>query len=104
MLTGKPSTVMARSVPWSRLKPRKKYWLALPSPECWVTINPRHDFQRLADPRERLRVDLLAGDGFCTGSPGLEAGTVQRGARRRDAVGSGRGRLGRAAGLQMSCR
>src|SRR4029450_3304564 len=40
MLTGMPSTVMARSVPWSRLKPRRKYWLALPSPECWVTIRP----------------------------------------------------------------
>ena len=40
MLTGMPSTVMARSVPWSRLKPRRKYWLALPSPECWVTISP----------------------------------------------------------------
>lgn len=26
-----PSTVMARSVPWSRLKPRRKYWLALPA-------------------------------------------------------------------------
>ena len=35
-----PSTVMARSVPWSRLKPRRKYWLALPSPECCVTISP----------------------------------------------------------------
>jgi hypothetical protein len=23
-----------------RLKPRRKYWLALPSPECWVTISP----------------------------------------------------------------
>jgi hypothetical protein len=22
------------------LNPRKKYWLALPSPECWVTISP----------------------------------------------------------------
>ena len=40
MLTGMPSTLMARSVPWSRLKPRRKYWLALPSPECWVTISP----------------------------------------------------------------
>src|SRR6266436_4099171 len=40
MLTGMPSTVIARSVPWSRLKPRRKYWLALPSPECWVTISP----------------------------------------------------------------
>ena len=40
MLTGMPSILMARSVPWSRLKPRKKYWLALPSPECWVTISP----------------------------------------------------------------
>ena len=40
MLTGMPSTVMARSVPWSRLKPRRKYWLALPSPQCWVTIRP----------------------------------------------------------------
>src|SRR3954468_11956993 len=40
MLTGMPSILMARSVPWSRLKPRRKYWLALPSPECWVTIRP----------------------------------------------------------------
>src|SRR5947209_17617852 len=40
MLTGMPLTQMARSVPWSRLKPRRKYWLALPSPECWVTIRP----------------------------------------------------------------
>src|ERR1700681_3769467 len=40
MLTGMSSTEMARSVPWSRLKPRKKYWLALPSPLCWVMIRP----------------------------------------------------------------
>ena len=40
MLIGMPSSQMARSVPWSRLKPRRKYWLALPSPECWVTIRP----------------------------------------------------------------
>ena len=40
MLTGMPSTLIERSVPWSRLKPRRKYWLALPSPECWVTIRP----------------------------------------------------------------
>jgi hypothetical protein len=26
MLTGMPSILMARSVPWSRLKPRRKYW------------------------------------------------------------------------------
>src|SRR5262245_20087650 len=37
---GMPSTVMAKSVPWSRLNPRRKYWLALPSPECWVTTMP----------------------------------------------------------------
>ena len=40
MLTGMPSTEIARSVPWSRLKPRRKYWLALPSPLCCVTIRP----------------------------------------------------------------
>src|ERR1700738_2176386 len=40
MLTGMSSTQIARSVPWSRLKPRRKYWLALPSPLCWVTIRP----------------------------------------------------------------
>src|SRR5262245_51749382 len=40
MLTGMPSILIERSVPWSRLKPRRKYWLALPSPECWVTIRP----------------------------------------------------------------
>jgi hypothetical protein len=40
MLIGISSTEIARSVPWSRLKPRRKYWLALPSPLCWVTIRP----------------------------------------------------------------
>jgi hypothetical protein len=41
MFTGMPwPLVVAKSVPWSRLKPRRKYWLALPSPECWVTITP----------------------------------------------------------------
>src|SRR3979490_2446886 len=40
MLIGMPSTEIARSVPWSRLKPRRKYWLALPSPLCCVTISP----------------------------------------------------------------
>src|ERR1700736_1019600 len=40
MLTGIPSTEIAKSVPGSRLKPRKKYWLALPSPLCCVTISP----------------------------------------------------------------
>jgi hypothetical protein len=40
MLTGMPITWVAKSLPWSRLKPRRKYWLALPSPECWVTIMP----------------------------------------------------------------
>jgi hypothetical protein len=40
MFTGMASTKVAKSVPWSRLKPRRKYWLALPSPLCWVTIMP----------------------------------------------------------------
>ncbi len=31
---------MAKSVPWSRLKPRKKYWLAFPPPACWVMMTP----------------------------------------------------------------
>src|SRR6516165_1680772 len=34
------STEIARSVPWSRLNPRRKYWLALPSPLCCVTERP----------------------------------------------------------------
>src|ERR1700679_231484 len=40
MLIGMSSTQIARSVPWSRLYPRRKYWLALPSPLCCVTIRP----------------------------------------------------------------
>src|SRR6516162_4754098 len=40
MLTGTPSTEVEKSVPWSRLKPRRKYWLALPSPLCCVTDRP----------------------------------------------------------------
>ncbi len=34
------STVIRKSVPWSRLKPRRKYWFALPLPLCWVMITP----------------------------------------------------------------
>src|SRR5215469_10273676 len=40
MFTGRPITVVAKSVPWSRLYPRRKYWLAFPSPLCCVTIRP----------------------------------------------------------------
>src|SRR5574343_788463 len=40
MFTGMPITWVEKSLPWSRLTPRKKYWLALPSPECWVTTMP----------------------------------------------------------------
>ena len=39
-LMGTPSTKPAKSVPWSRLKPRRKYWLALPPEECSVAIMP----------------------------------------------------------------
>src|ERR671928_204473 len=46
MLTGTPLTEVAKSVPWSRLKPRRKYWFALPSPECCVTSGPA---QRLSN-------------------------------------------------------
>ena len=35
-----PATQVAKSVPWSRLKPRRKYWLALPAPLCCVTTMP----------------------------------------------------------------
>ena len=35
-----PSKEMATSVPWSASKPRRKYWLALPPPECWTTNKP----------------------------------------------------------------
>src|ERR1700744_5947831 len=40
MLIGTSSTQIAISVPWSRLYPRRKYWLAFPSPLCCVTIRP----------------------------------------------------------------
>ncbi len=35
-----PSTHMEKSVPWSRFMPLKKYWLAFPSPLCWVATIP----------------------------------------------------------------
>ena len=38
--SGIPSRKMAKSVPWSRLKPRRKYWLALPPPACCVMMRP----------------------------------------------------------------
>jgi len=40
MFTGMPSIDVEKSVPWSRLKPRRKYWLALPLPECAVATSP----------------------------------------------------------------
>ena len=40
MLIGMPSSQMARSVPWSRFMPRRKYWWLCPRPLCWVTIRP----------------------------------------------------------------
>ena len=38
--SGISSRKMAKSVPWSRLKPRRKYWLALPPPACCVMMRP----------------------------------------------------------------
>ena len=35
-----PSIHMEKSVPWSRFMPLKKYWLAFPSPLCWVATIP----------------------------------------------------------------
>ena len=60
MLTGMPSSEMARSVPWSRLKPRRKYWLALPSPLCWRDDQARHRFQQLAGAVDRPRLQQIA--------------------------------------------
>ncbi len=38
--TGKPSTKTAKSVPWSRSKPRRKYCCALPPPACCTVNRP----------------------------------------------------------------
>ncbi len=38
--SGISSRKTAKSVPWSRLKPRRKYWLALPPPACCVMMTP----------------------------------------------------------------
>ena len=35
-----PSSVVRKSVPWSRLNPRRKYWFAFPAPLCWVMMRP----------------------------------------------------------------
>ena len=40
MLMGTPSMLNAMSVPWSASKPRMKYWLALPPPECCTITRP----------------------------------------------------------------
>jgi hypothetical protein len=42
------------------LNPRRKYWLALPPPECWVAMKPGIDLEQLADALDRavLEVDL----------------------------------------------
>lgn len=46
MLTGMASTWVEKSVPWSRLNPRRKYWLAFPLPECWVATSPGTNSRR----------------------------------------------------------
>lgn len=40
MLIGTPSIESAMSVPWSASNPRKKYWFALPPPECCTITRP----------------------------------------------------------------
>src|SRR5688500_13697841 len=74
MLSGMPSRRVWKSVPWSRLNPRTKYWLAFPSPECCVTImpgtvssadasfegGPRRADQVVAAPDDRERVHHLS--------------------------------------------
>ena len=40
MFSGIPSSVVAKSVPWSRFHPRRKYWFAFPPPACCVTTMP----------------------------------------------------------------
>ena len=40
MFSGSPNSDVARSVPWSRLKPRANCWLLLPGPLCCVITTP----------------------------------------------------------------
>ena len=62
MLTGMPSTWMAKSVPWSRLKPRRKNWLALPSPRVLRDDEAGHRLQHLPGPGDRAAVEPGARD------------------------------------------
>jgi hypothetical protein len=60
MFTGMPSTRLAKSVPWSRLKPRRKYWLALPLPLCLGDHEAWHHLQHFAGAQHGTRLQLLA--------------------------------------------
>ena len=78
MLTGMPSTRVAKSVPWSRLKPRRKYWFALPSPLCCVTTSPGTASRTSAG----LRIGRFSSWAAST-VPSLAAATSPISARRR---------------------
>jgi hypothetical protein len=62
MLTGMSSTEIARSVPWSRLNPRRKYWLALAVAAVLGDDQAGHDLERFGRPGKRSRVDVIAAD------------------------------------------
>src|SRR4030095_14609584 len=59
MFIGTSSITVVKSVPWSRLKPRRKYWFALPDPECWTAIRPGTASSNSAT-RSRGRTDRSA--------------------------------------------
>ena len=49
---GTPATVVRKSVPWSRLKPRRKYWLACRRPNVGLPSS-RHQLQHLGRAQQR---------------------------------------------------
>ena len=57
--SGISSMKMAKSVPWSRLKPRRKYWFALPPPACCVMMTTGNRLQNFSRTKNRTILDFL---------------------------------------------
>jgi hypothetical protein len=57
-----PATHVAKSVPWSRLKPRRKYWLAFARAAVLRHYHARDVFEEVTGTKQRPVVDQLRRD------------------------------------------
>ena len=59
---GTPSTKAEKSVPWSRLKPRRKYWVGLAGAGVLGGDHARHGLGELTDPKHRRQPNVIERD------------------------------------------